>query len=100
MVQSPNNFTNRLPSSQIELPTPTTRNVEEVAPVVHTEEVNTDSAEPVAQRNPAMMQKLLEFQNKARRIKKLSGEEGVDNGDDPEAAQEAEPGNDDENNVE
>jgi len=102
MVQAPNPSFNRLPSSQIQLPPPTTRSVEEVAPVVHTEEVNMDPAEPVAQRNPAMMKRLLRQKMKNRRSGRASGEDdsGADNGDDPEAAQEAEPGIEDENNAE
>jgi hypothetical protein len=49
-----------------------------------------------------MMKKLLRQKMKNRRNGNASGEEdpGADNGDDPEAAQEAEPGNDDENNAE
>ena len=102
MVQNPNPSYNRLPSSQIQLPTPTVRNVEENVPVVHTEEVVSDSNEPVAQRNPAMMKKLLRQKMKNPRNGGVSAEEdlGADNGDDPEAAQEAEPGNNDENNAE
>ncbi len=102
MVQNPSPSYNRMPSSQIQLPAPTTRSVEENVPVVHTEEVVSDSNEPVAQRNPAMMKKLLRQKMKNRRNGEASGEEdpGADNGDDPEAAQEAEPGNNDENNAE
>ena len=102
MVQNPSPSYNRLPSSQIQLPAPTIRNVEENVPVVHTEEVVSESNEPVAQRNPAMMKKLLRQKMKNRRNGEASGEEypGADNGDDPEAAQEAEPGNNDENNAE
>lgn len=102
MVQNPSPSYNRLPSSQIQLPAPTIRNVEENVPVVHTEEVVSDSNEPVAQRNPAMMKKLLRQKMKNRRNGDASGDEdqGAENGDDPEAAQEAEPGNNDENNAE
>jgi hypothetical protein len=102
MVQNPRPSYNRMPSSQIQLPAPTVRNVEENVPVVHTEEVVSDSNEPVAQRNPAMMKKLLRQKMRNRRNGNASSDEdpGAENENDLEAAQEAEPGNDDENNAE
>jgi hypothetical protein len=99
MTQHSNSFQNRMPSSQIQLPPSTTRNVEEATPVVNSEESSADSQEPVAQRNPAMMKKLLKLKNK-RKYNEVSGDEVNENPEDTEAAQEAEPGNDDENIIE
>ena len=101
MFQNFNSFKNRMPSSQIQLPPPTTRDVEEAPPVVHTEESSVDSQEPIAQRNPAMMKKMLRLKNKGpKKYNEVSGDDGSENPEDAEAAQEAEPGNDDENNAE
>ena len=99
-LQRLNSFRNRIPSSQIQLPTPTTRNVEEAPSVVHTEEVGVDSAESVGQRNPAMMKKLLQLKKGPRKNSETFGDESGESTDDPEAAQESEPENDDENNAE
>lgn len=95
-----NRFKNRLPSSVIQLPIPTTRSLEEAPALVHTEEAGADSQEPVAQRNPAKLKKMLRQKINVRKNGEAFGEEEVENAEDPEAAQEAEPGSEDENNIE
>jgi hypothetical protein len=99
MFRNPNTFKNRMPSSQIQLPSPTVRNVEEAPSVIQTEERIEQSQEPIAQRNPAMMKKLIRQKKKRNNSEALSYED-VENEEDPEAALEAEPANDDENNIE
>ncbi len=93
-------FKNRMPSNVIQLPIPTTRSVEEAPTLVHTEEAGADSQEPIAQRNPAKMRKILQQKNNARKNGEALVEGESENSDDPEAAQEAEPGSEDENNIE
>ncbi len=99
MSQNSNSFNNRMPSNQIQLPSPTVRKVEEAPPVVQTEEIGDESQEPIAQRNPAMIKKLIRLKKKRNNGEAVSNDD-VENEEDPEAALEAEPANDDENNIE
>ncbi len=99
MSQNSNSFNNRMPSNQIQLPSPTVRKVEEAPPVVETEEIGDESQEPIAQRNPAMIKKLIRLKKKRNNGEAVSNDD-VENQEDPEAALEAEPANDDENNIE